>query len=530
MVSRSSSIGGQPTPLALRSICGVDDLALALELTDACDAITLGRYRAADLAVETKADATPVSEADRGAEEAVRERLARERPQDAVVGEEYGASETAGARRWIVDPIDGTKNYVRGIPVWATLLALQEAGEPAVAVVSAPALGRRWWAARGAGAFVRDPQGERRLSVSAVAELAGAQLSFAGIEEWRQAGRLEDVLALAERVRPCARSRRLLGLHAGGRGCDRDRARPGGVALGPGGPAADRRGGGRAVHRSERAAHAGRRRRARHQRAAARRGPGPRRAPRYVSPLHALAIFAAGIAAGTINTVVGSGTLITFPVLLAFNYAPVVANVSNTIGLVPGSAAGAWGYRHELAGQRRRAVPLLLASTLGGIVGSILLLTLPASAFKAIVPAFIVIALVLIVLQPRLSKAIRVRRRSGSERAGPAATAGVFASGVYGGYFGAAQGILLLAILGLAVDDDLQRINALKVVLAGLVNLVAGIVFVFAAHIAWLPALLIAVGSILGGVLGARYGRRLPPAALRAIIVVVGIVAIVRLV
>jgi uncharacterized membrane protein YfcA len=249
-----------------------------------------------------------------------------------------------------------------------------------------------------------------------------------------------------------------------------------------------------------------------------------------VTPLHALAIFAAGIVAGTINTVVGSGTLVTFPVLLTFGYAPVVANVSNTVGLVPGSASGAWGYRRELAGQRRRALPLLAASVAGGVVGSILLLTLPASAFKRIVPAFIVIALVLIVFQPRLSRAIRVRRDSGSENAGAAATAGVFASGVYGGYFGAAQGILLLAILGLSVDDELQRINALKVVLAGLVNLVAGIIFVFAAHVSWLPALLIAVGSVLGGVLGARYGRRLPPAALRAIIVVVGIVAIVRLV
>lgn len=248
-----------------------------------------------------------------------------------------------------------------------------------------------------------------------------------------------------------------------------------------------------------------------------------------MSPLHALAIFGAGIVAGTINTVVGSGTLFTFPVLLAFGYAPVTANVSNTIGLVPGSAAGGWGYRRELAGQKRRALPLLLASLLGGIAGSVLLLTLPASAFKEIVPGFIVIALILIVFQPRLARTIRTRRSSGGEHAGVVATAAVFASGVYGGYFGAAQGIMLLAILGLALDDDLQRINALKVVLAGLVNLVAGIIFVFAAHVAWAAALLIAGGSILGGVLGARYGRRLPPAALRAVIVVVGIVAIVRL-
>jgi uncharacterized membrane protein YfcA len=243
-----------------------------------------------------------------------------------------------------------------------------------------------------------------------------------------------------------------------------------------------------------------------------------------------VAIFAAGIAAGTINTVVGSGTLVTFPVLLTFGYAPVVANVSNTVGLVPGSASGAWGYRQELAGQRRRAQPLVAASLLGGVVGSILLLTLPASAFKRIVPAFIVIALALIVFQSRLSRALRVRRSSGGETAGAVATGAVFCSGVYGGYFGAAQGILLLAILGLSVEDDLQRINALKVVLAGLVNLVAGVVFVFAAHVAWGAAGLIAVGSILGGVLGARYGRRLPPVALRAVIVAVGIVAIVRLV
>jgi uncharacterized protein len=245
---------------------------------------------------------------------------------------------------------------------------------------------------------------------------------------------------------------------------------------------------------------------------------------------HALGIFGAGIVAGTINTVVGSGTLFTFPVLLAFGYAPVTANVSNTVGLVPGSVSGAIGYREELKGQARRAIPLCISSTIGGIVGAILLLSLPPSAFKAIVPGFIAIALVLIVLQPRISRALAARRTRGHERAGPAAAAGTFASGIYGGYFGAAQGILLLAILGLSLEgEDLQRINALKVVLAGLVNLVAGVVFVFSTHVVWLVALLLAVGSSIGGVLGARYGRRLPPAALRALIVVVGITAIVRL-
>jgi uncharacterized membrane protein YfcA len=248
-----------------------------------------------------------------------------------------------------------------------------------------------------------------------------------------------------------------------------------------------------------------------------------------MSPLQAAAIFAAGVVAGAINTVVGSGTLFTFPVLLAFGYPPVVANVSNTVGLVPGSVAGAVGYRRELAGQRRRALPLAAASALGGVIGAILLLSLPASAFKAIVPAFIAVALALVVLQPRLSRALDARRSEPRERAGPFGTAAVLASGIYGGYFGAAQGILLLAILGLSLDDELQRINALKVVLAGLVNLVAGIVFVCVAHIAWLPALLIAVGSTIGGALGARGGRRLPPTALRAVIVVVGMIAIVRL-
>jgi uncharacterized membrane protein YfcA len=248
-----------------------------------------------------------------------------------------------------------------------------------------------------------------------------------------------------------------------------------------------------------------------------------------VSLLHALAIFGAGIAAGTINTVVGSGTLITFPVLLGFGYSPVTANVSNTIGLVPGSASGAFGYRRELSGQRTRTIPLAGASILGGCVGAALLLSLPASAFKAIVPVFIAIALILIVLQPRLARALEHRRRPAHANAGPLATLAVFASGVYGGYFGAAQGILLLSILGLAVDDDLQRINALKVVLAGLVNFVAAIIFVFAAHVAWGAAALIAVGSTLGGVIGAHAGRRLPDVALRAVIVVVGIIAIVRL-
>jgi uncharacterized protein len=241
-------------------------------------------------------------------------------------------------------------------------------------------------------------------------------------------------------------------------------------------------------------------------------------------------IALAGLAAGTINTVVGSGTLITFPVLLAFGYAPVTANVSNTIGLVPGSVSGAVGYRRELAGQRPRAIRLGTMSVLGGITGAVLLLVLPAAAFRAVVPVFIALALVLTLLGPRLNVWLVKREIDLDRRAAVPTALAVYAIGVYGGYFGAAQGILLLAVLGVALSQDLHRTNALKNVLAGLTNGVAGLYFVFAAHVEWGPAAIIAVTSVLGAQLGARYGRRLPPDALRALIVIVGVFAIVRLV
>jgi uncharacterized protein len=243
-----------------------------------------------------------------------------------------------------------------------------------------------------------------------------------------------------------------------------------------------------------------------------------------------LLVGLAGVGAGFINTVVGSGTLITFPTLLAFGYAPVTANVSNTIGLVPGSVSGAVGYRAELDGQRDRVVTLGIAAVCGGALGSILLLVLPASAFKAIVPFFIAVALALIVLQKQINRALGNRRRGHGEGVPAGAIGGAFACGIYGGYFGAAQGILMMSVLGLSIDDTLQRLNAVKVITTGLTNLVAGVVFVIAAHVAWDVAGLIAGGSVIGGVLGARYGRRLPPGALKALIIVVGIVAIIRLV
>lgn len=245
--------------------------------------------------------------------------------------------------------------------------------------------------------------------------------------------------------------------------------------------------------------------------------------------LEALAIAAAGMAAGAINTIVGSGSLITFPVLIALGYPPLVANVSNNIGLVPGGVSGIFGYRRELAGQRQRIIGLGVFSIIGAAIGATLLLTLPASAFDAIVPALIAIALILVVVQPRLTAWLARRGRTSAVH-GPALQAAVGATGIYGGYFGAAQGIILISILGIGIRDDLQRLNALKNVLASTANLVAGVIFVFAAHVNWGVAGLIAAGSIVGGALGARYGRRLDPDALRALIVVIGIAAIVRLI
>jgi uncharacterized protein len=304
--------------------------------------------------------------------------------------------------------------------------------------------------------------------------------------------------------------------------------------------------------------------------------------------LRAIAIFAVGLAAGTINTVVGSGTLITFPTLLAFGYPPVLANVSNNVGLVPGVASGVHGYRAELAGQRRRIIRLGSASLCGGLVGAILLLVLPAGAFKAIVPVLIGIALVMVVFQPRLARWVAARQRARAAAAdplggpgaaggptgagGPAGAGGptgagspdgtvgaaagvpratgvvdlvhpgadvqlggpvlwvlVFLSGIYGGYFGAAQGVLLIGIMGIAFTDTMQRINAVKNVLAGLVNGIAAVVFIIATHIDWGVAGLIAAGAILGGQFGARIGRKLPPWGLRVVIVCVGVAALVKL-
>jgi uncharacterized membrane protein YfcA len=242
----------------------------------------------------------------------------------------------------------------------------------------------------------------------------------------------------------------------------------------------------------------------------------------------ALFVLVAGMGAGTINAVVGSGTLLTFPTLLAVGIPPVLANVSNNIGLSPGTAAGAIGYRRELEGQRGRLLRLIPASLLGGVVGAVLLLKLPGSAFKAVVPGLILLGCVLVALQPWLSK--RISLPAHTHRGAWWVIPAVFLTGVYGGYFGAAQGVLLMAVLGIGMDANLQRMNGLKNVLATVVNGVAAILFIIVADVDWLAAALIAVGSTIGGFVGARYGRKLPPTGLRVLIVVIGIVAVVTMV
>ncbi len=247
-----------------------------------------------------------------------------------------------------------------------------------------------------------------------------------------------------------------------------------------------------------------------------------------MTPIQAVVIVLAGLAAGAINTIVGSGSLITFPTLLALGYAPVVANVANTIGLVPGSASGAVGYRRELVGQRQRAIRLGIAAALGGVTGGLLLLALPASAFGRIVPVLILVACALVALQPRLSRALAARHGADAESSWVLPLL-VYATAIYGGYFGAAQSVILIAILAMFVADDLQRLNGLKNVLALVVNGVAALLFISVAHVAWAPAVLIAIGSIAGGQVGAVIGRRLSPGLLRGAIVTVGAVVAVRL-
>jgi uncharacterized membrane protein YfcA len=254
-----------------------------------------------------------------------------------------------------------------------------------------------------------------------------------------------------------------------------------------------------------------------------------------VSVVEAAGILLAGMAAGTINTVVGSGTLITFPILVFLGYPPIVANVSNTVGLVAGGVSAVHGYRDELRGAGDTLRRLAPASLVGGIVGAVLLLWLPAAAFQAIVPVLIALGLLLVVLGPRLQRQAAERHEAGIPPAawhGAALTVGVLAAGVYGGYFGAAQGVILMGLMSALSSEPIQRLNGYKNVLATVVNAVAAVTFMVVAwhRIDWLVALLVGVGAFVGGMIGSRVGRRLPPAALRAVIIVVGLVGIIKIV
>jgi uncharacterized membrane protein YfcA len=246
--------------------------------------------------------------------------------------------------------------------------------------------------------------------------------------------------------------------------------------------------------------------------------------------LEPLLILLVGFLAGTVNTVVGSGSLLTFPTLIALGYPPLIANVSNNIGLAPGSLSGAIGYRRELAGQRGLAIRLGVVAAAGGATGAALLLLLPASAFERVVPILILVACGLVIAQPRLSALARARDSGPHERRGidPLLPLAVGGTGVYGGYFGAAQGVILMALLGVLVDDDLQRINALKNVLTAIVNGTAAVIFALTTTVAWHVVLLLAVGSVVGGQAGARIGRRIPPTLLRVVIVTVGLLVVLR--
>ncbi|MGX1700932.1 sulfite exporter TauE/SafE family protein [Microbacterium sp. NPDC055357] len=248
-----------------------------------------------------------------------------------------------------------------------------------------------------------------------------------------------------------------------------------------------------------------------------------------MSPLGLGVLALAAIAAGIINTVVGSGTLITFPALLALGVPPVTANMANTVGLAIGNIGGVIGYRRELRGLFAAIVPLAVLTAIGALIGALALLVLPPDVFRIVAPVLVIVGCVLVGIQPLLRR--RATRTPGRTSA-PAwlrfpLTA---ATGVYGGYFGAAQGVLIVGVLEMTMTQDIQRINAIKNVLQTLAGGVATVVFVFAASLPWVAIATLALGSLAGAVIGAAIGRRLPAWLLRTLIIVIGVVAVYFLV
>jgi uncharacterized membrane protein YfcA len=242
-------------------------------------------------------------------------------------------------------------------------------------------------------------------------------------------------------------------------------------------------------------------------------------------------IIAAGIGAGVMNALVGAGTLLTFPTLLLLGYPPVLANVSNTVGLFPGSFMASIGYRATLRGRGPVVLRLLVAAVIGGLTGGALLVLLPGRAFDAIVPWLLILAAVLAALQPRIAAAVAVRRAARGSVEGVASPVGpgvfllIALTGVYGGYFGAAQGVILLVILGLALGGPINELNGVKNILGGTINLVAAVLFIAISEVDWAVAGLIALGATIGGGLGGRYGRRLSSAVLRVLLVSIAMIA-----
>lgn len=242
-----------------------------------------------------------------------------------------------------------------------------------------------------------------------------------------------------------------------------------------------------------------------------------------MSPADIALVLGAGVLGGGINAVAGGGTLISFPALLAAGLPPVNANMTSSVGLVAGYASGSVAFRRELAGQGARARALLLAGLVGGVAGALLLVVTPGEAFEGVVPFLVLLASGLLAVQPRLARWLAARGRV-PDRPGWEAQLAVGLGAVYGSYFGAGLGVILLAVLGLLVADELHRLNALKGVLSLLVNLVGVAVFVVAGRVDWPAAAVLAVGAVVGAVVGARLARRLPATAVRGFVVVAGVV------
>ncbi len=262
-----------------------------------------------------------------------------------------------------------------------------------------------------------------------------------------------------------------------------------------------------------------------------------------LSTVDAALVALAGTAAGFINAIVGSGTLISFPTLVGVGIEKLAANMANSVGLFPGSVSAAYGYRRELIGQRARLLRLAPASTLGATTGAVLLLNSPPTTFKKIVPFLVLLGVVLVIVQPMVQARLRAKRANAielgtvdgvapavvQEKISPLIVFLVFLTGIYGGYFGAGQGVILVGMLGMVLDDSLQRINATKNVLAAIVNGVAALVFILVRPIPWWPAVILAVSSVIGAQIGSLIGRRIPANVLRSVIVVVGLIAAAKL-